>query len=171
MERKIMKGKKSALGKTAINRKGLIGESDKMLFWILMMIFIIGIIILVTSWVSGLKDLFINREIEPTVYEARLLYSPNCFAYQDPSTLRVYTGTVDLQKFNEDVLRRCVPLLGAAKHAMRIELQAQNGTVVDFVDTDNWNMNTQKVTRTKYFVYVYGNGPGIITFLHKEGTD
>ncbi len=158
-----------------INKKGLISEADKGLFWIIMLIFIGLIVAIAVAWTASLRQIFVNNNVEPTVYEARVLYSPNCFAYKD-DTGRVYTGVIDIERFNEQVLRECVPLVGTAKHAMAAEIRmnTSNMQYVDFIESQNWGLNAQKVTMTKYFVYVYDHGlerPAILTFFHKAGSD
>ncbi len=108
-----------------------------------------------------------DDSLQPTAYEARLIYSEKCFAYQDPSTGRVYTGTIDTMKFTQDKLYDCLPLEGMANHAISVTLETQDGKTQLTVSSPNWNMKTETITMRTYIVEVEGYGPGLITFLHK----
>ncbi|MFA6073064.1 MAG: hypothetical protein WC758_03055 [Candidatus Woesearchaeota archaeon] len=153
-----------------LNKKGFASEGDKMSFWtIIILPFVTLLVILLIFWAVGMKDIFVNKQIEPVVYESRLIYSGECFAFKDSSTERTYTGVIDSTKFTTEVLRECVPLSGASKHALAVELKTNQGQLVAFLESANWNMNVQSITTSTYLVEIKGNGPGIITFFHKEG--
>lgn len=48
-----------------------------------------------------------NPVVVSIVAQHRLLYSPDCFAYMDPVTRRVYPGIIDADKFTEARLQSC----------------------------------------------------------------
>ncbi|MGV8163003.1 MAG: hypothetical protein ACP5N2_06755 [Candidatus Nanoarchaeia archaeon] len=168
MNKKMNKNIRKQINKK-INKKGfsLVSEIDGLLFWCIV-IFVVGICaILAVAWAQSLKDIYVNAKLEPIAYDARLVYSDYCFAYKELN--RVYVGTIDPNKFNEITLRSCLPLSGVSKTAIAVELKGQNGELVDFITTENWKMNTQRVKITTYFVNIKGNGPGTMNIYHKEG--
>lgn len=46
-------------------------------------------------------------ELEAELIALRFVNNPDCFAYQDPITSRVYTGTIDLEKYTQENLDKC----------------------------------------------------------------
>ena len=152
-----------------MNKKGLIGEADKLLYWLLIVVPTIAlVVVIVIAWSTGLKNVYFPQNLEPLVYESRLLYSPNCFAYKDPVTGRVFTGTVDPGKFNAQTLHECVPLKGAMNHAFLVELSIGDDVSIP-LETENWRLKPQQdILVNSYVVYVQGNGPGLLTFRHKS---
>ncbi|MGV8168668.1 MAG: hypothetical protein ACP5N3_01280 [Candidatus Nanoarchaeia archaeon] len=153
-----------------LNKKGFAGEGDKTLSYILLVLpLITGVVILSFFFVGQIKEMVLSQEVQSSAYEARLLYSPDCFAYRDETTGRVYSGTVSPEKITTEVLRGCVPLQGTANHALAVEVKSQDGTKVAYITTQNWDINPKRVTANSYIVEIKNNGPGIITFFHKEG--
>ena len=156
-----------------LNRKGfsMISESDKILFWFLIFLVITICVIFIVAWTNSLRRLYLNDDISPDTYEARLIYSDKCFAYKD-ATGRVYTGTIDISKFNAETFYGCVPLSNADEHALAVILTAEDGTALT-LKSSNWNINTQQIVQNSYVVQIRGtNGAlssGFLTFSHKSG--
>jgi hypothetical protein len=145
----------------------MISESDSLLFW-LIVIFLISIcVVFIVSWTNALKHLYLNDALQPTAYEARLIYSDKCFAYKD-ETGRVHTGTIDLSKVTKERFYDCVPLSTADDHALQIVLTTEKGSIVT-MESSNWKINTQQIIQHSYVVDVYGEGQGMLTFGHKTG--
>jgi hypothetical protein len=160
------------LHESKLNKKGfsMISESDKILFWFFIFFVISLCIVFIVAWTSNLRSMYLNDALQPTTYEARLIYSDKCFAYKD-SNGRVYTGTIDLNKFNAETFYNCVPLSNADEHAMAVTLNAEEGAIIT-LKSSNWNINTQQIIQTNYVVQVkssVGISPGLLTFSHKSG--
>jgi len=157
----------------SLNKKGfgIISEADGILFWLIVVVVVALCAIFAVSWALALRDVYLNTDLEAYSYDARLIYSPQCFAYQDEITGRVYTGTIDVLKLKPEVLNECIPLSGVANYALSAELKTtNNGTeVVLFAQGNNWGMNTRDVRITTYFVNVQGYDPGTLTIFHKKG--
>lgn len=156
---------------TYINKKGnsMISESDKMLFWFIILGVIALCMILIVSWTSNLKKLYSGDALAPSAYEARLIYSDKCFAYKDPDTGRVYTGVIDSLKFTQNTFYDCLPLEGISQHAISAGLQTQDGKTTFYVESPNWKKTTGDVSMRTYVVEVKDYGPGLLTIYHKEG--
>lgn len=154
-----------------INRKGfsMISESDKMLFWGLVVLTLTACIFVIFAWIGALKSMYLDDSLAPTAYEARLVYSDKCFAYKDPDTGRVYTGTIDPAKFTQDTFDECLPLKKTSSHAMSAVLQTEEGKTEFGMKSPNWEMNSDKIIMRTYVVQVKGYGPGLLTFYHKSG--
>jgi hypothetical protein len=156
-----------------LNKKGysMISESDKILFWFVIFLVLALCVIFIVAWTNSLKGMYLNDALQPAAYEARLIYSDKCFAYKD-DTGRVYSGTIDLSKFNAEVFYGCLPLSTADEHALAVILTAQDGTALT-LKSSNWNINTAQIVQNNYIVQVVGaNGvtsPGLLTFSHKTG--
>jgi hypothetical protein len=153
------------------NKKGfsMISDSDVTLFWFIILFVITIAVIFVVSWSSSLKHLYLNDALQPTAYEARLIYSDKCFAYREQSG-RVLTGTIDINKFNSGVLFDCLPLSAADEHALAVTLNAQD--ISSTLKTSNWNINTEQIVQNNYIVHVKRGSeiiPGLLTFSHKSG--
>jgi hypothetical protein len=153
------------------NKKGfsMISDSDVTLFWFVIIFVITIAVIFVVSWSSSLKQLYLNDALQPTAYEARLIYSDKCFAYREQSG-RVLTGTIDFNKFNSGILFDCLPLDAADEHAIAVTLNAQD--ISSTLKTSNWNINTEQIVQNNYIVHVKRGSeiiPGLLTFSHKSG--
>lgn len=157
-----------------IARKGLT-ESNKMLYWIVIVLpFIIvltGIVILavfnVREAVGGVLP-----GTEEMIIETRLLYSPNCLAYKDTTTGRVYTGVIDLDKFSVETLTNCVHYEKVTDYALRLELfytkDDGEDEYADSITTPNWDLKHHGSFKLKSFpVQVQGKGPGRLTFIYR----
>jgi hypothetical protein len=71
---------------------------------ILMIIIALSIVILVNKFLVLSVDV---KGLETNLLLNRLIYSPDCLSYQD-DTLTHKPGIIDLQKFNEANLNRCL---------------------------------------------------------------
>lgn len=66
-------------------------------------------LVIITS-VYQVETTTILGNLESSVMEFRLLNSPECFAYQDKVTKRIYSHTIDLEKFNQERVMKCIGL-------------------------------------------------------------
>ena len=66
-------------------------------------------LVIITS-VYQVETTTILGNLESAVMEFRLLNSPECFAYQDKTTKRIYAHTIDLEKFNQEQIPKCIGL-------------------------------------------------------------
>lgn len=125
---------------------------------------IIGMVSLLTQ---QFKSSIVPVNLESEVYESMLLYSPNCFAYEDPITKRVYSGTIDLKKFNELTLRNCIPNARNSEGALKVELIGAV-TKLNF-ETRNYAQKTTTILKKKSsVVQIRDEGPGLMIFYYKQ---
>ncbi len=157
-----------------MNRKAL-SESDKQLYWTLIvlpfLVVIGGVVFYVVYSIIGVTD-GVFPGLEEKIYEKRLLYSPNCFAYHDPDSGRVYTSTIDLSKANEDVLHECAPLTSLREPALRVEItyldESDNMRTVSLT-SENWDDKTTSRMRVKkYPVIVKDYGDGVMNLIYRD---
>jgi hypothetical protein len=78
-------------------------------FWLLFTFFVVGSFVLFAGATSMFKNriLTIPPNLHADLISQRFTNIPECFAFQDESTGRVYPGILDLNKFNQDQLNRC----------------------------------------------------------------
>jgi hypothetical protein len=104
-----------------MNKKGVSITFYELIVWIpriIILIFIVGGFV----WIINLYE---TREIKVQDLELNLIglrtyYSKDCFAYLDSN--RVYTGIIDLNKFNEERLGNCL----AGNYLIKLTLQNKN---------------------------------------------
>lgn len=70
-----------------------------------------------------------NPTIVSIIAQHRLFYSPDCFAYEDPITHRVYPGIVDRTKFTEQRLRSCYQTENVHLPCFSITIEAGSETI------------------------------------------
>ena len=70
-----------------------------------------------------------SYKINDVVTVKRILYSPNALAYQDPDTLRVYPGIIDLDKANQEFMDNSFSI-SENIIAARIEIKSLLGTEI-----------------------------------------
>lgn len=156
-----------------IARKGLT-ESNKMLYWtVIVLPFIIiltGVVILV---VFNVRESIggVLPGTEELIIETRLLYSPNCLAYKDQYTGRVYTGMIDLDKFTEETLTSCVHYTSATDPALRLELtytDFEGEQIAESITTQNFDLKRHGSLKIKAFpVQIKEAGHGQLLFIYR----
>ncbi|MBU0536130.1 MAG: hypothetical protein KKE20_04140 [Nanoarchaeota archaeon] len=80
--------------------------------WVLVVIlsFVIPITAMIFAvFVTGfqIKSNTYMADVEDTIIQTRFFNNPDCFAYQDPDTGRVYPGIIDIRKFNQAIMDSC----------------------------------------------------------------
>lgn len=161
------------MARRRLDKKGIaLHDADQLLFWLLIVVPIAALLLgFMVAWTTGLKNSYIPEGLESKVYETRLIYSPECFAYKDRVTGRVYTGVIDISKFNDNVLEECVPLKGFDVQALGAELVSADGQSRE-VRTDNWDRPSEKIITNSYVVDIRDSSGGLIegvlTFFHKK---
>lgn len=136
-------------------RKGDI-SGRKVIFYIVFSFIAAIVFLLVVYMVTSDKSKI--TEILPGLEEylliQRFLTSPNCFAYQDADSGKVYAWTIDLQKFNENNLNKCYSASDTKVKAFRLSLSY--GTLKTAISTKNWEGFLKKGETRQ--VYIYDRG-------------
>ena len=87
----------------------IFGIARKTIFWMiagfLIVMVILGFAIVLGSYQSKLT--YLSPKLKADLISLRFANIPECFAYQDPVSGRVYPGIVDLNKFNNEQLFGC----------------------------------------------------------------
>ena len=138
-----------------MNRKGEGQESSfenaqTIIFFTVMMfaitILVFTFIFLLNSYESGLTA--VQGEFKAEVLSLRFITSPECFAYQDPETKRIFPGIIDLNKFNEKQMQACYKTNEqTGKDEMNFRLQLES--TLDYSVKTNKYFNADKFTMAK----------------------
>ena len=138
-----------------MNRKGEGQESSfenaqTIIFFTVMMfaitILVFTFIFLLNSYESGLTA--VPGEFKAEVLSLRFINSPECFAYQDPETKRIFPGIIDLNKFNEKQMQACYKTNEqTGKDEMNFRLQLES--TLDYSVKTNKYFNADKFTMAK----------------------
>lgn len=127
-----------------MNRKGEGWAADTMPFYVIF-IFIVGMLFLLFAYVAGrygFEQYLIPEEFEMDVLERRF-FADSCFGATDELG-RVYTGTLDWDKFKQDRLDSCFSVSGPRFFAYQIQLELKeqkNGgenRKSNVIRTSNW---------------------------------
>ncbi|MBS3095679.1 hypothetical protein J4231_03290 [Candidatus Woesearchaeota archaeon] len=79
-----------------------------MMLWLVKITFIVVPVVFLVGYAVNehdRRDININK-IEGKIILNRLFYSEDCFAYNDG--VRTYVGTIDLKKFNDERIGKCL---------------------------------------------------------------
>ena len=111
----------------------------KSFYWsIAGVVIVVGVFVLalqIASYVGSLA--VVSPKLKAEVISLRFANSPDCFAYQDEFTGRVFSGTIDLDKFNDEQMKRCYATSSLGKwktYNFLLELRGIGGQA----KSDNW---------------------------------
>jgi len=143
--------------KIFFSKKGsgfLLGK--KPIYFIIVAFFLFIVFILFSYLILGniSSTITFPENIETTVLINRFLNSPECFAYQDEETGRIYTGIIDLDKFSNENLNECYSADEYSPRAFMMDLN--NDDYQKSVLTSNWK--TKKINRISQYVIIYDKG-------------
>ena len=84
-------------------------DARKTIFWMIaglvITIVLFAFVAIITSYTRGLTQ--INSQMNAEFLVGRLVGAPECFAYQDAETHRVYPNVLDIRKLTKEVLDQC----------------------------------------------------------------
>ncbi|HLC81902.1 MAG TPA: hypothetical protein VJH68_04555 [Candidatus Nanoarchaeia archaeon] len=112
---------------------------------------------LLNSYQRGLTDL--PGKFEAEMVSLRFANSPDCFAYQDAETKRIFPGIIDADKFNQQQLQVCYRTDGqSGKEALNFRLQLES-SLKNSLKTNNY-FNVDSFTIVKDVVVKTGAASG-----------
>ena len=93
-----------------INKKGEgFDIARKSIYWMIALVVsviaVLALVMIIAMYQGKLVQT--SPELEAELITLRFVNNPDCFAYQDPITGRVYLGTIDVDKYNQDTLDKC----------------------------------------------------------------
>ena len=95
-----------------MSEEGSFDIATKSVYWM-----IAGFVILMLVLVFAIlmvnykaKLLHVPEELQAQFISLRFTQIPECFAYQDPRSERVYPGVIDISKFTEEQMKKCYPV-------------------------------------------------------------
>lgn len=109
--------------------------------FLIIFVIVLGIslaILLIIMNILILRSTLIPKNVEEFILIERFYNSPNCFAYQDENSWRVYSKLIDLEKFrNKEIMQRCFPSTNF-KYAFKFELEYIENQEKVITSTPNW---------------------------------
>ncbi|MFA6461503.1 MAG: hypothetical protein WCV90_04490 [Candidatus Woesearchaeota archaeon] len=81
----------------------------KSVYWMVAGIMLVIVVLVYAYFLSGLQArlIYVPEKLKAEVISMRFANIPECFAYQDPDTNRVYPGVIDISKFNNQTMNGC----------------------------------------------------------------
>lgn len=97
-----------------MNKKGETGEgayavTHKSVYWMVAGAMLIVAVFVYVYFLSGMNArlVYVPEKMRAEAISLRFANIPECFAYQDLETGRVYPGVIDLAKFNQQTMDDC----------------------------------------------------------------
>lgn len=153
-----------------INKKGLsVGLLDHMAFFV---IIVVPFLFIYFYYLSSISVEIENNaagifpDLETQIYQNRLLYSDNCFAYTNNG--RIYTGIIDKEKLTQEVMDLCLPLLTSNERGVEIRIDLDDGEVLLRTQNIRGLMILRTMEVNLVPVIVQGEGPKIMRITHSR---
>jgi len=126
-------------------------ESQKTIFWTVMVIAITFFIFIFVYALSGYQGKIseVPSQLKTEMIVLRFINIPACFAYQDENTERIHSGIIDLRKFNDEQLAKCYHtegLGGFKTFNFRLELSSHQEQLIsdNYFNLDNDDFTIKK---------------------------
>ena len=126
-------------------------------FIILFAIALGAILVFLSLFISSFvaNDVQIPKDVESFIVMQRFYSSPNCFAYEDANTGRVYQKVIDLEKFkNQATMNKCFP--SNSKYSFKFELEDPENPGMITAATPNW-IAGYNFRQEQKNIFVYSN--------------
>ncbi len=122
-----------------MNRKAQFASARKTIYWMIVGFVITIVIIAFMMIIVGYKNKLtqISPKLKGELIALRFTNIPECLAYQDPVSERIYPGIIDLNKFTNEHLAGCYstdPEKGFKEYNFGLHLAIQN----KFIYTNNY---------------------------------
>ena len=90
-------------------KKAQFDFSRKTLFWMIAIFVFLGVIIAYLYFLGSYENqlTYVPARLRAELISERFVNIPECFAYQDLETGRVYSGVLDVSKFTKEQLYSC----------------------------------------------------------------
>ena len=92
-----------------MSKKAQFELASKSLFWMIAAFIITLVVLFFAFALSSYKGklTIVPPQLQAELVSLRFTSNADCFAFQDSVTGRVYSGIIDLNKFNDKQLRKC----------------------------------------------------------------
>lgn len=144
------------------------GISEDAGFWIFRIILIMVVVFAAVFFVNSIIKTNLDTEgLELDLILARIINSPDCLAYQDSDTNRIYPGYVNLNFYSQSYLEKnCVKLNSGDLVGIRIELDSKEPI---YLNKDYYD-DTEPLTFSSKYYKVQKSYP-VIVINNYERTD
>ncbi|MBI2666427.1 hypothetical protein HYX13_02330 [Candidatus Woesearchaeota archaeon] len=95
-----------------MSEEGSFDIATKSIYWMIAGFVILMLILVFTVLMINYKSklLHVPEEQQAQFISLRFMNIPECFAYGDSRSERVYPGVIDLSKFTQEQMKRCYPV-------------------------------------------------------------
>ncbi len=150
-----------------VNKKSQLGIPDRTVKIIIYGFVLTAIVFAFIVFAYSFRTPYVPKDLDMMLLSER--FTNTCFPYQDPDTMRLYPGTIDISAFTKERLDSCFYLEDDVT-ARAFLLKLDYGTESKTIKTKNWidNKNFGTITRN---VLVYSGGKsrmGIIRIAYQE---
>lgn len=92
-----------------MNKKAQFEAARKTIYWmmagVVITIVVIAFVMILVNYQGKLMS--VPPTLKGELISSRFVNAPECFAYEDAVSGRIFPGVIDLNKFNEEVLESC----------------------------------------------------------------
>src|SRR3989344_1588865 len=110
------------------------------IFGFIFVAFCLLLLYIITVEITNVAE--IPGGLESYIFIQRFLNSPDCFAYQEKDTLRIYPGIIDLERFAQENLDKCYKI-ESYMYAPGFKLTINDKTI----QSSNFEFSKQKTAR------------------------
>ena len=96
----------------------------------------LGLVILILSHRSAIT--VTPPELESFLLASRFVNSPQCFAYQDPFTTRVYPGLINMDRFKSEIIKDCYISATTKDFQFQLKLKNLDTKKEEIIHTEEW---------------------------------
>lgn len=129
-----------------MNRKAQFEAARKTIYWmmagVVITIVVIAFAMIMASYQSKLME--VPPRLRAELISLRFLNTPECFAYEDEISGRIFPGVIDLSRFNEETLGECYKSGSIKNFNFQLVLDDKmpggraSGTTKVALETDEW---------------------------------
>lgn len=122
------------------SKKAQFEIASKTLYWgissIILALLALGLVITTINFRGHL--LSTPEKLESSILSSRFLNSPQCFAYQDPVTQRIYPRLIDLSRFTDKTINNCYVSNTTKDHNFQLLLRNLETDQEQTIQTSEW---------------------------------
>jgi len=106
--------------------------ASKTIYWMIASVMIAVILLAFSLILVKYKNnlTYVSPKLEASLIAMRFTNIPECFAYEDPETDRVYPGIIDLSKFNPEQMEKCYKTSSAKEINFKLRLENKGIEVI-----------------------------------------
>lgn len=142
------------VNKRAEMEGGAYDLTRKTVFWVIAGVMLVMAVLVYAYFLGDLDSrlTYISPKVYAEAISQRFVNIPECFAYQDSETKRVYPGVIDVAKFTEEQMNSCYqtdPEKGYEDYNFRIVLQKKKMELItnNYFNADEFTLAKKVLVR------------------------